>query len=77
MELNEFISIYGSISYFGTKKSDKAAEIVSSNITLEFFVEENEIKSSLIFQLTKVSGTLPEITDKKVHEFLLALVGKN
>ena len=74
-ELNKFISIYRSISYFDTQKINEAAEIVSSNNPLEFFVEENKIKSSLDFQLTKVNGTLSKITDKKVHKFSLVQVG--
>lgn len=34
------------------------------------------MKSSLDIQQTKVNGKLPEITDKKVHKFLLNQVGK-
>ena len=54
-EVNKFISICRSISYFGTQKSNEVAEIVSSNNPLELFVEENKIKGSLDFQLTKVN----------------------
>ena len=51
------------------KKCNETAEIIPSNNPLEFFVEENKLRSSLDFQLTNVNGTLPEITDKKVPKF--------
>ena len=44
-ELNKFISIYGSISYFGNKKINKPTEIISSNNPLEFFIEEKKQKA--------------------------------
>ena len=50
--------------------------MVSSNNPLDFFVKESKIKSSLDFQLTKVNETLPDITDKKMHEFSLIKVKK-
>ena len=59
-----------------TQKSDKAAEIVSPNNPLDFFVKESKIKGSLDFQLTKVNETLPDITDKKMHKFSLIKVKK-
>ena len=39
-EINNLISVYGSISYLG-KKLDKIAEIVSSSNRLEFKVKKN------------------------------------
>ena len=39
-EINNLISVYGSISYLG-KKLDKIAEIVSSSNRLEFNVKKN------------------------------------
>lgn len=50
--------------------------MVSSSNPLDFFVKESKIKSSLDFQLTKVNETLPDITDKKMHEFSLIKVKK-
>ena len=41
-EINELISVYGSISYFG-KKLDEIVEIVSSNNPLEFNVKKKTL----------------------------------
>ena len=42
-EINELISVYGSISYFG-KKLDEIVEIVSSNNPLEFNIKKKHCK---------------------------------
>ena len=72
----KFLSIYGSISYFGEIKSYQPTQVISSNNPLEFFLEENKTKYCLYLQLTKVVGTFPEITDKKIHVFFIVQIGK-
>ena len=76
IELNKLLLLYGLISYFGKKQNNKPIEIISSNNLLEFFVNENKIKSSFDLQLTKIDGSFPEILDKKIHEFSLMQIGK-
>ena len=64
-EINELISVYGSISYFG-KKLDEIVEIVSSNNPLEFNIKKNTVRNSLNFHLAKVNCTNITLIDKKI-----------
>ena len=75
-ELNKFFINLRLSKLFWRKKSNQPAHIISANNRLEFFLEENKTKDSLDLQLTKVDGTFPEITDKKIHEFSVAQIGK-
>ena len=54
-EINQLISVYGSISYFD---KNEAVETVSFNNPLKFSVVKNTIKNTLDFQLTKINGNL-------------------
>ena len=74
-EINNLISVYGSISYLG-KKHDKIAEIVSSSNRLEFNVKKTAVKSYLNIQLAKVNGTKITLIDKKIHRFSITKTGK-
>ena len=74
-EINNLISVYGSISYLG-KKLDKIAEIVSSSNRLEFNVKKTAVKSYLNFQLAKVKGTKITLIDNKIHRFSITKTGK-
>ena len=47
-----------------------------ARMLLEFKIEKDTIKNSLDFQLTRVNGTNVTLTDKKVHEFSIAKIGR-
>ena len=64
-EINKLLSIYGSTSYFDKKGTNEAAQIISFNNPLRFFVSNDTIKNSLDFKLTKINGNLPAMRDKK------------
>ena len=44
---------------------------------MKFFVDKDKNKNSLSFQLTDISGKIPKLKDKKVHNFSLARIGQN
>ena len=74
--LNKRISIYGSISYFDKKTENEIFKIISPENLLKFFVKKNTNKDSLSFQLTIVSGNLPILKDKKIHNLSLTRIGR-
>ena len=74
-EIKKLLSIYGSIRYFHKKGTNQTAQIISFNDPLKFFVSNNTIKNSLDFKLTKTNGSLPQIRDKKVHNFSFTEIG--
>ena len=74
-EINKLLSIYGCISYFGKKDTNETAQIISFNDPLKFFVSNSTVKNSLDFKLTKINGSLPQIRDKKVHNFSFTEIG--
>ena len=57
------------------KGTNEAAQIISFNNPLKFFVSNNTVKNSLDFKQTKISGSLPEIKNKKVHNFSFTEIG--
>ena len=62
-EINNLISVYVSLSYFGKNP-------------LEFDVKTNTAKIYLNFQLAKVNGTNTTFIDKKIHRFSITKTGK-
>ena len=70
--------MYGSISFFAKKKKteNEAFKIISPEKLLEFFVNRDKNKESLNFQLTKISGELQALKDKKIHNFSLTRIGQ-
>ena len=74
-EINRLVSIYGFISCI-EKTINEKAKIVSSSERLRFNIENDTIKNSLDFQLTKVNGANAEIIDKKIHHFSVTKIGK-
>ena len=74
--LNKIISIYGSISYFNKKTENEIFKIISPENLLKLFVKKNTNRDSLSFQLTSVSGNLPTLTDKKIHNLSLTRIGR-
>ena len=69
------MSIYGFISCI-KKTINEKAQILSSSEQLRFNIENDTIKNSLDFQLTKVNGANAEIIDKKIHHFSVTKIGK-
>ena len=76
--LRKRLSMYGSISFFAKKKTteNEAFKIISPEKLLEFFVNRDKNKESLSFQLTKISGELPALKDKKIRNFSLTRIGQ-
>ena len=65
--LNKKISIYGFMSSFNKKTENEIFKIISPENFLNFF---------LSFQLTSISGNLPTLKDKKIHNLSLTRIGK-
>ena len=69
-EINKFISVYGSISYFDKNSINEAVEIVSFKNPLKFSMVKNTIKNTLDL-LTNINGNLLVLNDKKYSISLL------
>ena len=74
-EINNLLSIYGSVSYFNKNGTNEAAQIISLNNPLKCFVSNDTIKNSLDFKLTKINRSFPAIRNKKVHNFSFTEIG--
>ena len=74
--LSKKISIYGSVSYYNKKTESEIFKIVIPREYLKFYVERDASKNFLSFQLTNVSGNLPKLIDKKIHNFSLTRTGE-
>lgn len=68
-ELNKFLVIFGSMTYFKEKKRD-LIDLISPTNTCEFNMEKDTIKNSMELQIPKVIGQHSEIVDKKNTSFL-------
>ena len=64
------------IRYFNKKTENEIFKIISPENLLKFFVNKNTNKDSLSFQLTSISGNLPALKDKKIHNLSLTKIGK-
>ena len=51
-------------------------KIISPENFLKFFVNRDTNKDSLSFQLTSISGNLPTLKDKKIHNLSLTRIGR-
>ena len=74
--LNKNVSIYGSISYFNKKTENEIFKIISPKNLLKFFVNKNTTRNNLSFQLTSISGNVPVLKDKKIHNLSLTRLGR-
>ena len=74
--LNKKVLIYGSASYFDKKTENEIFKIASSEKFFKFFVSKDKNKDSLSFQLTGISGELPVLKDKKIHNLSLTRIGR-
>ena len=67
--LNKKISIYLSISYFTKKTKNDIIKILDPEESLKFYVKNDTLKDSLIFQLTNINGQIPQLRDSKIYNF--------
>ena len=67
--LNKKISIYVSISYFNKKTKNDIIKIIDPEKSLKFYVKNNTLKDSLIFQLTNINGQIPQLRESKIYNF--------
>ena len=74
-EINNLLSIYGSIGYFNKNGTNEAAQIILLNNPLKCFVSSDTVKNSLDFKLTKINRRFPAIRNKKVHNFSFTEIG--
>ena len=56
--------------------SAQKLKIVSPQEYLKFFLDKDKNKNSLSFQLNDISGKIPKLQDKKVHNFSLTRTGQ-
>ena len=76
--LNKKISIYGSYMVCFNKKTENEIFkiIISPENLLKCFVKKNTNKDFLSFQVASVSGNLPILKDKKIHNLSLTRIGR-
>ena len=63
-------TFYGTMYFFG-KKENAFTQIISPKTRLEFSVEKRLYKSDISLQITKMSGELADIVDKKIHKLAM------
>ena len=51
-------------------------KIISLENLLKFLVNRDTIRNNLSFQLTSISGTVPTLKDKKIHDLFLTRLGR-
>ena len=73
--LNKPVSLYGSFSYFKVKNEKDNLILLGVGNILKFLVEKNTRKNALQFQLTNISGNIPKLKDKKIHNFSITRFG--
>ena len=73
--INKKLSIYGPISYFKKKTKDEIFQIISTVDLVKFLINKDTIKNRLSFQLTSISGNIPKLKDKKIHNLSLTRLG--
>ena len=74
--INKQLLIYDYISYFNKKIEYEIFQIISSEDLVKFLVNKDTIKNRLSFQLTSISGNIPKLKDKKIHNLSLTRLGK-
>ena len=73
-ELNVFLSIYCSVSYFGETKG--YLPLISSDNPQSFFIEKNIKKDQLNLQIVTASGEKAKKDDKEIDEILISHIQK-
>ena len=70
--INKKVSLYGSTSYFGRKTENEILKLVSPENSLKFLVDKDTVRNNLSFQLASISGDVPTLIDKKIHDLSLS-----
>ena len=68
--------MYGSTSYFGRKTENEILKLVSPENSLKFLVDKDTVRNNLSFQLASISGDVPTLKDKKIHDLSLTKLGR-
>ena len=74
-ELNKFLSILCSFSYFETTETTEL-HFISSKNAQSFFIEKDAIKNTIDFQIALASGLDLITKDKTVHELFITKLKK-
>ena len=74
-ELNVFLPIYCSVSYFGETKGYLL--LISSANPQSFFIEKNVKKDQLNLQIVTSSVEKAKIDNQKIHEILICRIKEN
>ena len=74
--INKKVSLYGSTSYFDRKTENEILKIVSPENSLEFLVDKDTVRNNLSFQLVSISGAVPTLKNKKIHNLSLTKLGR-
>ena len=74
--INKIISLYGSTSYFDRKAENEILKILSPENSLKFLVNKDTVRYNLSFQLANISGAVPTLKDKKIHDLSLTKLGR-
>ena len=74
--INKKVSLYGSTSYFDRKTENEILKLVSPENSLKFLVDKDTVRNNLSFQLASISGGVPTLKDKKIHDLSLTKLGR-
>ena len=66
--INKKVSLYGSTSYFDRKTENEILKIDSPENSLKFLVDKDTVRNNLSFQQATISGAVPTLKDKKIHD---------
>ena len=75
-DVNKKVSLYGSTSYFNKKTENEILKIVSPENLLKFLIEKDTVRNNLSFHLASISGSVPTLKDKKIHDLSLTKLGR-
>ena len=70
--INKKVSLYIPTSYFDRKTEKEISKLVSPENWLKFLVDKDTARNNLSFQLASISGDVPTLKDKKIHDLLLS-----
>ena len=76
-EINKFLPIMCSLSYFGKTTDIQNIDLISSKNAQKFCIEKNTIRDRLGFELKHVSGIDLETDDNKLYEILFTRLSKS
>ena len=74
-ELNKFLPIFCSFSFFGSTDTERL-QLISPKNAQSLFVEKDTKKETIDFQIANVSGEDLVTKDKKVHEAFITKINK-